>query len=311
MCKTQYMPPRLFNWNLFEEEKNMVFNNVNEAFIFYTKQLQFSKEAIPRGMKIKEALGVSFSILNPRDRITNNSIRKMRLEFAFGEFFWYLRGSERLDVIEYYSKMYPRFSDDKVTVNGAYGPRIFGGENTQWERVKQLLRNDPDTRQAIISIYQPRDLFLSSADIPCTCVLQYFIRGGKLNAITYMRSNDIYLGMPYDIFSFTMLQEMLAVELNVDLGVYTHMVGSLHIYEKNFDIFAKLSEENECCNEQIMPPMTKEAIEKEQISNVLQMEQALRKNDVIDDINLIDVYWRPFINVLKEKNVRTYQMKEV
>ena len=287
----------------------MIFKSVNEAFIYYIKQLQSASESKPRGMKIKECLGVSFSITNPRARITNNSIRQMSLSFAFGEFLWYLRGSDRLDIIEYYSKMYPKFSDDKVTVNGAYGPRIFGGDLSQWEQVKRLLSKDPDSRQAVISIHQPRDLFSSSLDIPCTCVLQYFIRNGRLNGITYMRSNDIYLGMPYDIFSFTMLQEMLAVELNVELGSYTHMVGSLHIYEKNFNIFDNLSE-IESPIDHSMAIMTKEAITRDQISMVLQAEQALRRNEPIKNFDLFDPYWMQFIEVLKSKNREVHGLKD-
>jgi thymidylate synthase len=280
----------------------MMFSNINEAYIYYLKQLQSASESMPRGMKIKECLGISFSIANPRDRITNNSIRQMSLSFAFGEFLWYLRGSDSLDIIEYYSKMYSNFSDDKVTVNGAYGARIFGGELSQWEQVKSILLRDPHSRQAVISIYQPRDLFLSSLDIPCTCVLQYFIRNGKLNGITFMRSNDIYLGMPYDIFSFTMLQEMLAIELNVELGTYTHMVGSLHIYEKDFNIFDRIEGVDTPTNQNMLS-MTKEAVTSEQLSLILQAEHSLRKNEAIGNkINLIDPYWKRFVEVLVNKS---------
>lgn len=286
----------------------MIFRNINEAFIYHINQLQTASESKPRGMKIKEYLGVSFSVANPRDRITNNPFRQMSLSFAFGEFLWYLRGSDRLDIIEYYSKMYPSFSDDKITVNGAYGTRIFGGELSQWEQVKSILMRDPDSRQAVISIYQPRDLFSSSLDIPCTCVLQYFIRNGQLNAITYMRSNDIYLGMPYDIFSFTMLQEMLSLELNVTLGSYTHMVGSLHVYEKHFNIFDSLVE-TENPSDQSMSTMTNEAVTSEQIALILQAEHALRRNEAIGDLHLLDPYWKPFVDVLRSKNQQVYSLK--
>jgi thymidylate synthase len=287
----------------------MIFRNANEAFTYYIRQLESADESKPRGMKIKECLGVSFSLTNPRNRIIRNPIRKMSLTFAIGEFLWYLRGSNKLDVIEYYSKMYPNFSDDKVTVNGAYGARIFGGEPSQWEKVKRTLLKDSDSRQAVISIYNQNDLFLPSLDIPCTCVLQYFIRNGKLNAITYMRSNDIYLGMPYDIFSFTMLQERLALELNVGLGTYTHMVGSLHIYEKNFNIFEKISQ-TEDSTTQSMHSMTKEAITDEQISILLQVEHAFRKGENIENSNLINPYWKPFIEVLKDKSQKEHNWKD-
>lgn len=284
----------------------MIFQDINEAYVFFLEQLKTARESKPRGMKIKECLGVSFTLANPRNRITRNHLRKMSLSFAYGEFLWYLRGSDRLDVIQYYSKMYSNFSDDMSTVNGAYGTRIFGGKLSQWDQVKEILVKDPESRQAVISIHQPRDLFIDSSDIPCTCTLQYFIRNGKLNAITYMRSNDIYLGMPYDVFSFTMLQEMLATELNVELGTYTHMVGSLHIYEKNFSIFDYLKEENEVEFFE-MQKMNKEAISTEQISLILEIESELRKNEKLSSLNLLHPYWLEIVSVLQIKNEKEYK----
>ena len=283
----------------------MIFNSVNEAFLYQLKQLRVAPESKPRGKRIKERLGVSFTISNPRDRITNNSVRRMSLAFAFGEFLWYIRGSNQLDIMEYYSKLYPDFSDDKVTVYGAYGARMFGEKNSQWNEIRKKLMKDADSRQAVIAIYQPQDLFSVSLDIPCTCVLQYFIREGKLHSVTYMRSNDIYLGMPYDIFSFTMLQEMLSIECGVQLGSYTHMVGSLHIYEKNFNIFNAL-DEGVSHIDQVMTNMTKEAISSDQMSLVLQVEQALRKNECTGNMMLVNSYWNRFLEVLQDKNRQTY-----
>ena len=234
----------------------------------------------------------------------------MSMPFACGEFLWYLRGSNRLEHIEYYSKMYPKFSDDKTTVNGAYGERIFGGSFSQWEQIKSILQKDPDSRQAVIAIYQPRDVFSSSVDIPCTCVLQYLIRDNALHCITYMRSNDIFLGMPYDIFSFTMLQELLSCELNVKLGTYTHMVGSLHIYEKNFNILDSIDTKIERLS-YIMPQMTKNTIKPSQISLILDLEESLRENkNKCTNYNDIDPYWSNIIHILENKNEQSYGLKE-
>ena len=51
---------------------------------------------------------------------------------------------------------------------------------------------------------------------------------------TYMRSNDLWMGFPYDVFQFTCLQTLLAMELDVELGTYTHVAGSLHLYERDY-----------------------------------------------------------------------------
>ena len=74
---------------------------------------------------------------------------------------------------------------------------------------------------------------MPTKDLPCTISLQYLIREGALHCIVYMRSNDLWLGFPYDVFCFTAFQTKLAMELGVKLGTYTHIAGSLHLYERN------------------------------------------------------------------------------
>jgi thymidylate synthase len=63
--------------------------------------------------------------------------------------------------------------------------------------------------------------------------MQFILRRGLLDAIVVMRSNDVIWGLPYDMFLFTFLQEMMAVELGVDVGRYHHFAASLHLYEKH------------------------------------------------------------------------------
>lgn len=204
-----------------EIQKRVIHDLLNEGII--TK---------PRGMEIRELCGYCIHLSNPRNRLIYNPARKYSLTFALGEFLWYVSGREDLDMIQYYNRRYGNFSDDGEKLNGAYGKRIFGRDNkkSQFENVFNKLKNDHDTRQAVISIYDSRDLDIESRDIPCTCMIQYFIRNNKLNCIVYMRANDIIWGTAYDIFSFTMFQEMLANLLRVELGCYEHFVGSMHIY---------------------------------------------------------------------------------
>lgn len=83
----------------------------------------------------------------------------------------------------------------------------------------------------MIQIYSNDDAYEGNEDKPCTCTLQFAIRNGKLLLHTHMRSNDALKGLPHDIFSFTLLQEIAARELNVGLGVYKHSVTSLHLYD--------------------------------------------------------------------------------
>ena len=81
----------------------------------------------------------------------------------------------------------------------------------QIRNVVDLLRRKPGSRQAIVQIVDRRDIPDKVEDIPCTCVLQFLGRHGKLDMVTYMRSNDAFLGLPHDIFCFTMLQEIICM----------------------------------------------------------------------------------------------------
>lgn len=170
--------------------------------------------------------------------IVQSDIRKMPLRYAVGELMWYMSGNNSLAAIQNYTSAWDRMSDNGLTVNSNYGWCIkhkYGFD--QWEYVKNLLRKDPNSRQAVIHI-KTADTH-PSKDVNCTVCLQFFIREGKLHATVYMRSNDIWMGFPYDVFAFTAMQCKMAMELGVKIGTYTHIAGSLHLYERN-----GISEEN-------------------------------------------------------------------
>jgi thymidylate synthase len=129
-------------------------------------------------------------------------------------------------------------------VNSAYGKRLFYDKqngHTQFQYCLEQLLMDPDTRKAVMVIYAPSDSLDGSKDNPCTMSIQFLLRRNKLNCIVNMRSNDIWFGKPYDIVFFAFLQERLLVAYNAisficaEMGTYTHFVGSLHAYEKDWE----------------------------------------------------------------------------
>jgi thymidylate synthase len=100
----------------------------------------------------------------------------------------------------------------------------------QIDSVIKLLRRKQSSRQAVIQLFNAEDLLQEYNDIPCTCTMQFLVRKSCLHSVVHMRSNDAFLGLPHDIFAFTFIQELIARSLNLRLGTYKHMVGSLHIY---------------------------------------------------------------------------------
>lgn len=191
-----------------------------------------------------EIINANLILFDPTANTMCNCKRKMSMRYAIGELLWYISRNKSVKSIETFSKFWSKISDDGVTVNSNYGNCIRDKFNfDQWEMCKTLLMENPDTRQAVIHIKEPRDVLNNpTKDLNCTIALQFLIRDNKLHLITTMRSNDLWLGLPYDLFNFTCLQILMAMELNIDVGYYHHNAGSLHMYKKDF---LKLEKQNE------------------------------------------------------------------
>jgi hypothetical protein len=132
---------------------------------------------------------------------------------------------------------FSNYAEDNGEFHGAYGLRTRG----QYEHVVQKLKDDPSTRQAVVTIWNPEyDNLPTKRDYPCTIMHQFRIRDNKLNMSVYMRSNDVWLGAAYDFFQFTRVQLAICSILGIEPGGYAHHVGSLHLYVSNEDDVTKL-----------------------------------------------------------------------
>lgn len=222
--------------------------------LLHTLHDDYDFRSAPRGKAIKELIAASFTLDDPRNRLIMSPARNVNYGFAVGELCWYVRGDTDLETMLYYNKRMGQFSDDGKTINSAYGARMFNGAFPQFDNVVEELKKDPDSRRAVMHINQPADLHRAvdagSKDVPCTMSLQLLIRDRKLHMHVLMRSNDVVWGLPYDVFSFTCLQEAFLHILKDegvpvdDLGAYHHTAGSLHVYETHFDLAEEVSKEN-------------------------------------------------------------------
>lgn len=221
------------------------------------------KRILARGTAIKpskgnarETSGMLLKLSAPRVRLSRSESRGL-LFSCLGELLWILAGSNRLDFIQHYIPGYDEFSDDKKTIYGAYGPRLFGKTpNNQVARVIQLLKDKRDSRQAVLQLFDRTDTLESHKDVPCTCTLQFMVRDSRLHMLTSMRSNDAWLGLPHDVFTFTMIQELVAQSVGIELGGYKHAVGSLHLYDADHDKALRFLSEG-WQTHRPMPPMPK------------------------------------------------------
>lgn len=179
----------------------------------------------PRGMDIKENIGVVAKLTNPRNCIVSMKERKLNYAFAAVEKLEYLTGQTDPERLGFYNPNFVNYRSEYNYFDGAYPERL-----AYWYRhIYNLLKTDADTRQAVFTIYGPQDRH-KSKDIPCTLSFQFFIRENKLNMIATMRSNDLLWGFPYDTNGFCFIQEALAATLGLELGTYELHAGSLHLY---------------------------------------------------------------------------------
>jgi len=155
--------------------------------------------------------------------------------FAVAETVWILSGSDAPWIFDYNARL-RRYADDGV-LRGAYGPRLrrWAGGVDQLDRVTELLRADPDSRRAVIQLYDPSRDAAGHSDVPCTLGFCFYLRQGRLHMLTSMRSQDAWTGLPYDLFCFTTVHELVAGWLGAGLGEYRHHVGSLHVYEADLE----------------------------------------------------------------------------
>jgi thymidylate synthase len=196
-----------------------------------------------------EVLGVTLQLTNPRARLSRTEARGKPFG-CLGELCWYLSGSNATHQIKYYLSTYDKYDEDGI-IFGGYGPRllkVFG--TNQLENVVTTLKHKPESRQAVIQLFDAMDIAEQpkrppgkKRDIPCTCIFQFFVRNDLLEMVTYMRSNDAWFGLTHDMFCFTMVQEVVARQLGYELGSYTHMVGSLHVYDKHRPLAERLGDE--------------------------------------------------------------------
>jgi thymidylate synthase len=96
--------------------------------------------------------------------------------------------------------------------------------------VIRLLRNDTETRQAAISIYDAKEWDKYTYDTPCTYAVQFTILHGKLDMSVLMRSNDLWYGFCNDQYQFSNLQMYVAQKLDIPVGIYYHYAHNLHLY---------------------------------------------------------------------------------
>jgi thymidylate synthase len=179
-----------------------------------------------------EVLGASLTLHDPFDSLPVGTGRGVVKQLAATETLQLVGGFHDPKVLVAAAPHFAAYLGPDGQQRAPYGPRLYRQIPVAVER----LRQDPDSRQAQVTVWDPAlDNEHGLHDYPCTTSLQWLVRDGQLHMQVHMRSNDFWLGLPYDAFMFTQLQLTIASVLGLEPGAYRHSAASLHIYEKHFD----------------------------------------------------------------------------
>lgn len=217
---------------------DLVIDDMQAGYIELVETVMEHGEPVaPRGQLTHELTNFTFTLTNPMRSLPQGIGRRFNTKIAAVEAAQLIAGTAHPDLMLRASPNFEQFRDGTV-FHGAYGPRL----RPQIPRVIERLKADTSTRQAVATIWDPAlDTYTEGLrDYPCTVALQWLIRDGALDAHTHMRSNDVWLGVAYDVFQFTQLQITIAQVMGLELGAYHHHATSFHMYERDFDATAEL-----------------------------------------------------------------------
>ena len=205
------------------------FEKANEAYEYLHDRIL--QHGIPFG-DTKALFNVGFYLENPNLKEITNKERKWNVDYAEAEWQWYLSGDPNVRKLgEIYGKVpaiWERMADESGEVNSNYGWQWM--RNAQLSNVLNILRDEDDTRQATISIYDGKEMYKYKYDTPCTYAIQFTIIDGLLCMSVYMRSNDLWFGFCNDQYQFANLQELVASMLGIEIGWYYHHAHNMHLY---------------------------------------------------------------------------------
>lgn len=204
----------------------------------------------PRGLDIHECLNVGLVIEDPTKNLFRYEDKSLTLPTGYvkKEMCLYLLGSNKAEDFAKASKFWDNIKEEDGTINSAYGNLIFNPSlsdgRSQFDWAFDSLKNDKDSRQAFMRFNNTSHQHDGNKDLPCTFIQCFHIRDNKLHATVEMRSNDIIKGTTYDIPSFVLFQQLMLLRLrdiypDLELGTYTHIASSLHLYSTDFSLVEK------------------------------------------------------------------------
>lgn len=167
--------------------------------------------------------------------------KKVHLKSIIYELLWFLSGSTN---IKYLTDHGVRIWNEWADEHGELGP-VYGKQWRDWvtpdgrhldqiSEAVEAIKHNPDSRRIIVCAWNPADVDAMALP-PCHTLFQFYVAGGRLSCQLYQRSCDMFLGVPFNIASYSLLTMMMARECDLALGDFVWTGGDVHIYHNHFE----------------------------------------------------------------------------
>jgi len=210
--------------------------------------------------------------------------KKLHLKSIIYELLWFLKGDTNVKYLQRHNvTIWNEWADENGNLGPVYGhqwrswPDENGGTIDQISNVIELIRNHPDSRRMIVTAWNPAEIERMALP-PCHTMFQFYVSDGKLSCQLYQRSADVFLGVPFNIASYSLLTILIAKECGLEVGEFVHTPGDAHIYVNHF--------------EQVKEQMSRDAFK---LPSLRLNEFDSIFNLEISDVELIDYESHPFI----------------
>lgn len=162
--------------------------------------------------------------------------KKLHLRSIIHELLWFLQGNTNISYLRDNGvKIWDEWADENGDLGPVYGyqwrswPTSSGGSIDQISQLIKQIKTNPDSRRLMVSAWNPADVDQMALP-PCHCLFQFYVVEGRLSCQLYQRSADIFLGVPFNIASYSLLTLMLAQVTGLQPGEFIHTFGDAHLY---------------------------------------------------------------------------------
>ena len=184
------------------------------------------------GRQIRYDLSDSFPLI---------TTKKVHTKSIIGELLWFLNGDSNVGYLQDNGiRIWNEWADDNGDLGPVYGvqwrswPTPDGGHIDQITNVVEDLKNNPDSRRHIVSAWNVSEID-NMALPPCHLLFQFYVADGKLSCQLYQRSADLFLGVPFNIASYSLLTHMVAQQTGLEVGEFVWTGGDCHIYDNHVE----------------------------------------------------------------------------